>query len=249
MVFDQLSADQLITNHALLPYEKRYGSQHDEDGIIETMLSFCSQKNYTAIEIGSGNGVQNMLRNLVDNHGYLGIGHDAVHTCGWPHEKYLHHNITVTLQNLGNLIATWPTLIPDFFSLDIDSYDFWVLKSLLQDHAFRPKIMCVEYMSLFGPNTVVTARADLSSYHGSSRGCSLQLLKIYLNRQGYKFFTCDSSGVNAFWYDPVFVNDELLTLPTYDWAFLNKHIKLWNGHKGIFNDPNVYETDITILLG
>ena len=59
-----------------LPYEKKIFSQNLEDGIIELLVSNIINSNKIAIEIGSGNGSENMLRNLVSNHGYTGIGHD-----------------------------------------------------------------------------------------------------------------------------------------------------------------------------
>ena len=43
---------------------------------------------------------------------------------------------------------------PDFFSLDIDSYDYAVAHELFLNCGFRPKTVCVEFADTFGPNTI-----------------------------------------------------------------------------------------------
>jgi hypothetical protein len=145
-----------------LPYEYRLRSQHREDGIVDLLCSCIAHPDYRAIEIGSGNGEENMIRNLVENRNYHGTGHD-VQSAAWTHDRYEHRAGAVAIDQLASLIESWPTRTPDFFSLDIDSFDFWVLKDLLYRHDFRPAVMCLEYLSYYQQHAV-SVRPDLTKY-------------------------------------------------------------------------------------
>jgi len=212
-----------------LPYEAKIHSQHAEDGIIGTLLDFLIDPNYIAIEIGSGNGAENMIRNLVANRSYQGFGHDLLPSC-WVHSNYQHRAGPVTLNNLATLVEIWSTLEPDFFSLDIDSYDFWILKQLLSQHNFRPAVMCVEYLCYYGPDLECSVKPDLELYTFKKCGASLSAYKKLLEIYGYEFFSCDSRGVNAFFYRPGALKnlDQLQQLPTHAWAFFTKYKYLQN---------------------
>jgi hypothetical protein len=103
-------------------------------------------------------------------------------------------------------LALYPN--PDVFSLDIDSFDYFVASALL-DRGFRPKVFIVEYNSAFGPERSVTIpyqepfnrhRAHPSGYY---YGVSVTGLRNLLARHGYRFITVDQNGVNAFFADPV----------------------------------------------
>lgn len=229
----------------LLPYESKVFSQHSEDGIISKLLDFLKEPNYTAIEIGSGNGSENMIRNLVANREYTGIGHDLI-TSIWHHEKYTHNVGPITLDNLDSVVTSWPTLTPDFFSLDIDSYDFWILKKLLSKHNFKPSIMSIEYLCYYGPTTVCSVRSDLPSYTFKKCGASLSAYKKLLAIYGYTFFTCDTRGVNSFfYYEPRLDNiDTLKQLTTHEFTFFTKYKYLQNIDP---NDPDL-EFNKTVLL-
>jgi hypothetical protein len=94
----------------------------------------------------------------------------------------------------------------DFFSLDIDGNDLYVVEKLLQDGA-RPSVCCVEYNAKFPPPMSVTIsynpnhRWDLTDYQGAS----LQAFVDVFRRYKYTLVCCDGSGINAF-----FVADEKL---------------------------------------
>lgn len=226
-----------------LPYEKQVFSQHEEDGIIETLIDNLINPNNIAIEIGSGDGRQNMLRNLVVNKNYLGIGHDVL-PARFIHKNYNHNQGFINLNKLENLIEIWPTHTPDFFSLDIDSFDFWILKDLIKKFSFRPSIICVEYLSYYGPNLLISAKPNLERYTIDKCGASLNLFKTFLKKNGYEFFTCDSTGVNAFFYDDKMINSEIKNLPYHQWTFFKKYKKYVRKD---FNDPEL-EINTEILL-
>jgi len=206
-----------------LPYEYKFGSQHRDDGIVDLLCSNIMDPDHWAIEIGSGTGEQNMIRNLIENRGYQGIGHDF-QSAAWTHVNYEHRTGAVALDQLAALTESWPTCTPDFFSLDIDSFDFWVLKQLLYNHEFRPAVMCLEYLSYY-QDQVVSVRPGLAKYKKTYCGCSLAAYQILTERFGYRFFTVDTYGVNSFFYHPDRIQDAsvLDNLPTHAWRTYPKH--------------------------
>lgn len=208
----------------LLPYEQQVYSQHWEDGIIQLLTSGLIQPNRIAIEVCSGDGRQNMLRNLIENHGYLGIGHDLL-PAKWSHDRYVHREGFITLDTIPELVQGFPSLEPDFFSLDIDSFDFWLLKDLLAKHDFRPRVICVEYLCYYGPHVSCSVKPRLDHYDYKKCGASVMAFKKLLAQHGYEFFTVDTTGVNAFFYLPEYQTSltELSDLPILPWAFFGKY--------------------------
>lgn len=226
-----------------LPYENRIFSQNLEDGIILQLISKLIKQNFISIEIGSGNGTQNMLRNLIENHGYHGIGHDMINA-SWFHDKYKHCVEKIDLNNVLELMNRWPSIEPDFFSLDIDSIDFWILKELLKNN-FRPSIMCIEYLSYYGPTNICSVKKNLKNYHPRNCGASLSAYKELCSLFGYKFFTVDSKGVNSFFYLPSRLNKIEETVPFFDWQPCKKY---WDVPEPTEKNVDV-EFDRSTLLG
>jgi hypothetical protein len=227
-----------------LPYEYQFSSQHREDGIIDLLCSHIQDTDHWAIEIGSGTGEQNMIRNLIENRGYRGIGHD-LQPARWLHERYDHRICAVALDQIASLIESWPTRSPDFFSLDIDSFDFWVLKDLLYNHDFRPAVMCLEYLSYFR-DQVASVRPDLGKYKLAALGCSLGAYQQLTEKFGYRFFTVDTCGVNGFFYLPQRLKnlDQLDDMPRHSWRMYPRYAK----HTIDPNNP-LMEFDSAVLFG
>ena len=208
-----------------LPYESQFSSQHREDGIIDLLCSHIQNPDHWAIEIGSGTGEQNMIRNLIENRGYRGIGHD-INVPRWQHENYEHRTCAVSLGKLDLLLDSWPTRTPDFFSLDIDSFDFWVLKDLLYNYNFRPAVMCLEYLSYYGSDWVCAVRPDLHKYKIATCGASLNAYQQLVKLFGYEFFTVDTCGANGFFYLPGRMDniDDLHDRPLHTWREYPKYV-------------------------
>jgi hypothetical protein len=180
-----------------LPYEKRVFSQHSEDGILEFLVDIVQPANKTFLEIGWGTGIVNCCRNLLQNHGFSGTGIDA------KESKLKHHRLTthskfLSLNDVDFVLET-QGLSPTVFSLDIDSFDWHLLKAMLIQ-GFRPDIVVHEYNSHFGPDWCYSSRYG-SNIHYDAKirfGASLAAYKKLLDPY-YQFVTVDSSGVNAFW--------------------------------------------------
>src|SRR5262249_23499730 len=85
----------------------------------------------------------------------------------------------------------------DLLSIDIDSYDYWVLEAL---SVCTPRLLVVEYNANFGPTRAVTIPKDqsLSGMPKAYRGASLAALVKAAHRKGYRLVVGDPTGVNAF---------------------------------------------------
>lgn len=188
-----------------LPYEKQITSQHGEDGIIEQMLNAIKNPDTTFLEIGWGDGGSNMTWHLMKDKGWGGVGVDAQ-----PPKKgfdifpknFTHINEFV----FPNTCLKYISMVPidcDFFSLDIDSFDYEIAKTLFLG-GFRPKTVCVEINKFFGANDYgsfpfETPRKRL--YHKLHRsGVSLKKYIDFFNYFNYDYFGYDSSYTNAFFY-------------------------------------------------
>lgn len=192
-----------------LPYEKTIlSSQHGEDGIIELMCRHIKEPDHRFLEIGWGTGKQNMTITLLEQ-GWSGIGIDK-REMQEPNDwngRFIKLDELVFPDTIVDMLKPYGILNnPDFFSLDIDSFDFDVARALMES-GFRPKVVCCEINPRFGS----TARASYpyiphkkgiklynKFYYG---GCSLSKYQQFWNSYGYDFFTVDTSLVNAFFYN------------------------------------------------
>lgn len=87
----------------------------------------------------------------------------------------------------------------DLFSLDIDSFDYWVFEAMT---ACSPRLLVLEYNGHFGPDLAVTIPlgAPLDSALKGYHGASLAALNMLAERKGYRLLACDPTGTNAFFF-------------------------------------------------
>jgi hypothetical protein len=187
-------------------YEKKVTSQNGEDGIIEVMVTHIKNPNKKFLEIGWGDGSANMTTNLLKQ-GWRGVAVDpAVPASGTTdYEGLLHFQEYVYPHTCRKYLEHVPVDC-DFFSLDIDSFDYDVAKELLE-LGFRPKTVCVEINKLFGITAVASfpyrdkSVSKKKLYRKISHfGCSLEKFRRLWNQFGYEYFGYDSSATNAFFY-------------------------------------------------
>ena len=151
----------LYSNHFYNRYAKNVHSQNGEDGIIEELLNRLSIVDGWVCEFGAWDG-----RYLSNTFALIERGWAGVFIEG-DSEKYkdllstasscpsiVPINAQVDHQDgpnsLDNLLASTP--IPqdfDLLSIDVDSYDYQIWKSLKQ---YRPKLVIIEINSFVNPN-------------------------------------------------------------------------------------------------
>ena len=178
----------------LTPYEKRFRSQHGEDGILHALFSFLGAPHRYFVEFGAGDGRENNTRHLSEL-GWTGLRMDGGHES----EALGVRREFIDAGNINDLFRKYG--VPDDFdllSIDIDGNDYWVWKAL--DHRYRPRVVVMEYNANIPPEESRTVPYDPNfRWDGSDFfGASLLALKNLGARKGYVLVGCDSSGTNAF---------------------------------------------------
>lgn len=181
----------------------RISSQNQEDGLTLALLTEAGATSRRFVEIGSGLSG--------GNSGFL------ARECGWPglmvdgHEGHMVQvsrrfpTVTavaawVTRDNINQLITSHGFGGEvDLFSLDLDGNDYWIWEAMT---ACAPRVVILEYNSMFGPDRAVTvpyeATFDRHRYHTTYYGASLSALSHLSARKGYRLVCVEPTGVNAF---------------------------------------------------
>jgi hypothetical protein len=186
-------------------YEFKITSQNNEDGIIDFLIKNISRPDKIFFEIGFDFHEFNSLNLIQQNwSGTLIDGDiikcDKLKAClykKFPLEKVLVKNQFIDYENINEIIRNEKILNNfDFFSLDTDGMDYWILESL----NFNPKIICAEFNPWLGKFKALTIPKKKGFNYQSDMfyGASLKAFKNLLNKKGYKLVAIESSGNNAF---------------------------------------------------
>ncbi len=179
-------------------------SQHEEDGYLLALLEEIGTTDRRFVEIGCGRSGGNAAL-LAFEMGWHGLMIDAnpeaidyvdrVHAFN---ESVTGVLAEVSAANVNTLLAEHGfTGEVDLLSIDIDSYDYWVLEAL---DVCSPRLLMLEYNAGFGPTRAVTIPRD-QSLAGTPKGyggASLAALTALAARKGYRLVACEYSGANAF---------------------------------------------------
>lgn len=198
-------------------------SQNGEDGVIDHLLSLVREPNRYFLEIGASNGLENNTAFLAYVKKYEGVmveGDPRVSRKAKPFVMTMnpgvqYMNLLVTPGNVDVILSACRYTDPDLFSLDIDSHDFHVAQACL-DAGLRPKVVCVEYNSAFGPDRPIAVPCTGDSGEGRARpsvfyyGASIMAWRALFEPRGYQFVSVESRGVNAFFIDPATVDEDPL---------------------------------------
>lgn len=205
-------------------------SQNGEDGLLDVLRKQLISSNRYFVEIGSADGMQNNSSWLVVAEQYAGLMVEGNPELVDRAKRLIPHysigaecvKMFVNSNSIQDLKALALHSNPDVFSLDIDGVDYYVAEAVF-DAGFRPKIFVVEYNSVFGPERSMTVPYKESFSFGvehSTRlyyGVSISAWRKFFDKQGYRFITVDSKGVNAFFvdsksFDPSFL-DAIVGVP------------------------------------
>lgn len=197
------------SNLALYGYKKY--SQTDEDGIIEEIFNHIPG-NKTFLEVGIETGIEcNSLYLLLK--GWKGTWVEGSNKHCTTIAKELNGlsfknklsviNSFIDKDNIVEIFKNSLTFFEekelDFFSLDIDGNDFYIIEELFNNSIF-PKVVCVEYNAKFHPPHKVKIKYnklhvwDKTDY----MGCSLQDYVDLFTSFNYTLICCNIPGINAF---------------------------------------------------
>jgi hypothetical protein len=190
-------------------------SQNGEDGILEVLRGQLRSASRDFMEIGAADGIENNTAWLAITEKYSGLMIEgdarraarAKRTMAGSNVAVDCRHLFVTRDSAAGVVSLVPQRDPDVFSLDIDGNDYYVAQALL-DAGLRPKILVVEYNSVFGPQRSATIEYresfDFARAHPSQLyyGVSIAGWRTFLAKRGYRFVTVERNGVNAFFVDP-----------------------------------------------
>lgn len=104
----------------------------------------------------------------------------------------------------------------DFLTIDVDSFDYWLMEDMLNIGKYRPKLICIEFNPTMPNNLIyIQPRCD-NIHHGNSLAALTELAMAY----GYTLV--ETTLYNAFFlrtdlYEECFrLNEEIPFLPTID---------------------------------
>jgi hypothetical protein len=193
-------------------------SQNEEDGLTYALLTAVGAETRRFVELGSGtNGGNSGF--LAEELGFSGLMVDGDERRA-AEAKLRFGNERVTVLNAWLKRETVDELVRehgldgeiDLLSIDIDGNDVWLWEAL---EAPRPRVVVIEYNSLFGPEASLAVpydpafrrRAEPGS-KGAFFGASLTALERMGARKGYRLVAVEQRGANAF-----FVREDLEGAP------------------------------------
>lgn len=140
---------------------KKY-SQNQEDGIIEHLLKSTNSYNDFYIEIGTQDGTECNSRLLKEN-GVKGICFDGAFESNIYNIKkekfFIQTNYETNLQNILDKYKIGNNLKIGMFSVDIDSFDIWIVRSLLVSIYNKkiqpPTLLVIERNPSYGTKNLV----------------------------------------------------------------------------------------------
>jgi hypothetical protein len=202
----------------------RANSQTDEDGILLYIFSILGTTNKKVIEMCAGDGIECNSANLLIKHGWNGVLVDG-NSKKLDRGRYFYQTCKDTVVHPPNLVCAWidcenvNELIDgagfsgdvDLFSLDMDGVDYWIWDAL---KVVSPRVMVVEYQSMWGANRSVTVpyskEFSRTNLNPDYFGASLSAFNCLANKKGYRLVGCNTLCFNAFFVR----NDVACPFPT-----------------------------------
>lgn len=182
-----------------------YLSQHNEDGVILSIIDSIELSGGISYELGAGDnggctGALSLLRNFRSI--FIEQNQQLVERL---RNKFLFgENRIICEKILPSNVNSLVNEKPDVLSCDLDSIDYWILKSLESN----PLIVIAEYNASLGAEYCVTVPKDYLNLEisqemkiGQYYGCSLSALTKLFESRNMSLVYCDNSGTNAFFID------------------------------------------------
>jgi hypothetical protein len=189
--------------YGLLSRRFQLRSQFEEDGLLLELTQRAGVMGRGFVELGCGQSGN--FATLALDCGWAGLLVDAsVVAIEKAREAFAANSAvklvcaTVSSENVNELLSKHGfTGEVDALSIDIDSYDYWVLEAI---DVCRPRVLVVEYNARFGPTRAVTIPngCSLDSVPKGYYGASLAALDSVARRKDYRLICCEPSGANAF---------------------------------------------------
>jgi len=194
-------------------------SQFDEDGILLYLFAIIGFTNKYCLDIAFASPYESNTTNLILNWAFGGTL-----VCGDSSERTNAETFFKTDENTWfsapQLIQSWVTVenihktleensVPneiDFFSLDVDGIDYWILQKVLEK--ISPRVITLEAHGIWKDlrSVVVPYKEDFNRYdiHEDYMGASIPAYIKLMKKNGYRLVAYNKYGFNLF-----FVKEEL----------------------------------------
>jgi hypothetical protein len=148
-------------------------SQYDQDGIIEAIYNLIGTKNKFFVEIGGGSVIDNSMLLRTEKE-WTGILFNSGNYFVDKITEEMLRNEWITPDNINDMFEKHQVITDlDLLSIDVDSNDYWLWKSL--DIKFQPAVVIVEHnpnfhhtMSYAVQNNEPYLVWDDTKYYGAS---------------------------------------------------------------------------------
>ena len=223
-------------------FEFKITSQNNEDGIIEHIFSKVPN-NKKFVEIGFEFSEFNSLNLIKNNWSGLLIDQDEYQSnltsnlikFFFPQSKVVTKSASINKDNINEIVKKNIFFDQiDFFSLDIDGNDYWVLKNL---NLKNIKCICAEYNHWLGSKTKKTIpyNPNFEFKNNGYFGASLLAFNELLKKRNFHLIAIDSSGTNAFFVNNLYKDlfEELDPIKSFKSA---PYLYSKNDQKKIFSD-------------
>ena len=186
-------------------FEYKFTSQNNEDGIINFIFSKIPNSKLF-IEIGFSyfeyNSL-NLIKNgwsgfLIDQHHKENLLTDRLLKIFFPKSNIKVLTRSINKENINNIFEQISSNQEiDFFSIDIDGNDYWILKNMNINNI---KCICLEYNHWIGNNVKKTIKYDKNFKFNDDGyfGASLLAFHDLLKKKEFDLVAVESSGTNAF---------------------------------------------------
>lgn len=192
-----------INNH-----EKQVFSQNGEDGVLEFIFDQIGTKSKIYVEFGTEDGSQCNTRFLREEKGW-DVSGSLLMDGSNENPKINLKKVMFWPDNILELFTKYEVRREfDLLSVDMDSYDWWILEKILED-GYRPRVIVTEYNSMIN---FTESRAILPPEDGKSwkmwdktsryQNSSILAVKYLMKRFGYSLVWCNLINCIEKWYGP-----------------------------------------------
>lgn len=223
-VVDQARVRNIVVYANLAELTRRYGpapglagfelkvfAQNGEDGVLAEIFHRVGVESRFFVEFGVGAGREGNAVLLADVYGWSGVFIEG-DTSEFASLQYKYMRLDrvctrrdiVTAENIETILSECDVpAVFDLLSVDIDSNDYWVWRSI---ERYKPRVVVCEYNGALDPAIPATQPyTPTVPWDGTEYfGASLKALQDLGARKGYTLVHTDLTGTNAF-----FVLDDL----------------------------------------
>ncbi len=218
-------------------WDGKYYSDDGEDGILEYLFEYIDDVNKFGVDIGSAHGYGGSnMRFLADKNDWDTTEFDFSKKWRRIHPRV--KRVKVTHENICKLLEDNDTpKVIDLLSLDIDSMDWYVLKSFLEG-GYESSVIILEYNPIFNHDEdyVRTLNLDYTKDRTSAYGASLSAFQKLLNQHDYTLVTnCVDLDGGIYANNAIFLNNKFIDENDEVETIEKLHPKSWKEPQKKFN--------------